>query len=207
MTKDPNPPSLNFGFNPGDNKPKMMNMGGPPTMSMGGPPMMFMGLGGPMGGPKPVYLPEPMNVNKDPQFIEKKSAQYKACMETINASITDAFNDKVYGMFLGAFVGDSAGAYLEFYGGEDDNDMIKPPESDLDKAMKMPGGGYHAIASGQITDDSEMMQCLLWAYVESNEKVAEGEPKQLDLNLLANRYGDWFNSDPFDIGIATTESI
>jgi ADP-ribosyl-[dinitrogen reductase] hydrolase len=129
-------------------------------------------------------------------------------MEVIGASITnDAFNDKVYGMFLGAFVGDAAGAYLEFYGGTDDDDMIKPPIDVLEVAMQMPGGGYHEIAPGQITDDSEMMMCLIWAYIESNEKVAEGEVKQLDLNLLANRYGDWFNSDPYDIGIATTESI
>ena len=42
-------------------------------------------------------------------------------MEVIKASIGDAFNEKTYGMFLGAFIGDACGAYLEFYGGMDDN--------------------------------------------------------------------------------------
>ena len=58
MTKDPNAPSLSFGFNPADNKPKMMNMGG-------GKPM-FMGMGGPMGGSRNIVLPQCKNVNKDP---------------------------------------------------------------------------------------------------------------------------------------------
>lgn len=42
MVKNPDAPQLSMGFNPNDNKPKMV--------SMGGPPMMFMGLSGPMGG-------------------------------------------------------------------------------------------------------------------------------------------------------------
>ena len=69
-------------------------------------------------------------------------------METINASIADTFNERVFGMFLGAFVGDATGAYLEFYGGTDDRDIIMASEEVLDKTMQMPGGGFHGTAPG-----------------------------------------------------------
>ena len=42
MVKSPDAAKLSMGFNPNDNKPKMVSMGGPPTM--------FLGLSGPMGG-------------------------------------------------------------------------------------------------------------------------------------------------------------
>ena len=45
-------------------------------------------------------------------------------MGIINESIKDPFNERVYGMFLGAFVGDSCGSYLEFYGGLEDHELI-----------------------------------------------------------------------------------
>lgn len=49
------------------------------------------------------------------------------------------------------------------------------------------------------------MQCLLWGYVESNP--GDELPRKLDLNKVSDRYGNWFNSDPFDIGNATTEAL
>lgn len=49
------------------------------------------------------------------------------------------------------------------------------------------------------------MQCLLWGYVESNPDGSD--PKKVDLNCISDRYGNWFNSDPFDIGNATTEAL
>lgn len=210
MTKDPNPPVMNMGFsmgdNPNDKKPMMMpgfggpmGMGGGHPMMMGmgggGPPMMFMGMGG------PIMLPGPDNVNTEPAFVQSKQDQYKAAIGIINESIKDPFNERAYGCLVGAFVADACGAFLEFYGGTEDNMMQQPSEEHLNQAMEMPGGGFHKTAAGQVTDDCEMMQCLLWAYADSNKDG--GDPKKLDLNLLATRYGDWYNSDPFDIGIAT----
>ena len=71
---------------------------------------------------------------------------------------------------MGAFVGDACGAYLEFYGGFDENEMMLPGEDVIDKAMGMPGGGCHQVAAGQPTDDSELMMCLIWGYIESNKE-------------------------------------
>ena len=82
MTKDPNPPMFNMGYNPNDKPsmagPPMLSMGenpndskGPMMMGMGGPMTMFMGLGGPMsmgGGnmQSEPYLDGPANVNTNP---------------------------------------------------------------------------------------------------------------------------------------------
>ena len=126
-------------------------------------------------------------------------------MGIINDSIKDPFNERAFGCLMGAFVADSCGSYLEFYGGTDDSELIMASEEVLDKCMTMPGGGYHEVAPGQVTDDTELMQCLLWGYVESNPD--NSEPKKLDLNKVSDRYGSWFNSDPFDIGNATTEGL
>ena len=59
----------------------------------------------------------------------------------------------MYGSIIGAFVGDAAGAYLEFAHYVD--------KEGVEKALKFPGGGAFAVGPGQITDDSEMAMCLL----------------------------------------------
>ena len=54
--------------------------------------------------------------------------------------------------------------------------------------MKMPGGGYHTVAAGQVTDDSEMMQSLMLGYIKSNEGVAAGDEKQFDFEHIGKQY-------------------
>jgi len=74
------------------------------------------------------------------------------------------------GCVLGAFVGDAAGATLEFL----DHYSIK--KDSVEKAMRLEGGGLLRVGPGQITDDSEMALCLLTAAHENVEC--------LDLNLI-----------------------
>ena len=64
--------------------------------------------------------------------------------------------------------------------------------------MEMPGGGYFNVGRGQITDDSELAMCLLWAIVEGNRDG--GGTSVLSMPHIARRYGMWVNSDPFDCG-------
>lgn len=139
---------------------------------------MMMGMGGPMRSPPPI--PGPKNVNTSEAFVQAKKEQYKTCMAAISESVKDAFNERAWGCLMGAFVADSCGSYLEFYGGTDDHELIMASEEVLDKCMTMPGGGYHEVAPGQVTDDTELMQCLLWGYVDSNP--ADVQPRRLDLN-------------------------
>lgn len=56
----------------------------------------------------------------------------------------------------------------------------------MDNCMKMPGGGYHGCAPGQVTDDSEMMMSLTFGYIKSNENVGPGDEKQFDYNIVGN---------------------
>ena len=75
----------------------------------------------------------------------------------------------------------------------------------MDDCMTMPGGGVHEVAPGQITDDSELMMCLLWGYVDSNKD--DSQPRVFDLDALAIRCAMWVNSDPFDIGNTTENAL
>ena len=57
------------------------------------------------------------------------------------------------GCLLGAFIGDAAGARLEFLG-------RLPSEQELADALAMMGGGVLRVAPGQITD----MGSSLWRW-------------------------------------------
>lgn len=92
----------------------------------------------------------------------------------------------VYRSMLGAFVGDAAGATLEF-GGKPTSEMVR-------HAMTMPGGGVHRVGPGQITDDGEL---ILAAFQHiSPWRDGLGIPRT---NLI-RAYGEWYKTRPFDIG-------
>ncbi|MBE9042114.1 ADP-ribosylglycohydrolase family protein, partial [Oscillatoriales cyanobacterium LEGE 11467] len=100
-------------------------------------------------------------------------------------------HDAAMGGFLGALVGDAAGATLEFLG-------RKPTPEDVTWAMGMPGGGVWNVAPGQITDDGELTLCLA-------QGLAVKEP--FDLEAIACNYTRWIDSNPFDIGNTTAYSL
>ena len=56
------------------------------------------------------------------------------------------------------------------------------------------------VSPGQITDDSEMAISLLRGILNS-------EDKELDPLFIAKEYLDWYNSNPFDIGMTTANGI
>ncbi|KAH7491942.1 hypothetical protein PRIC1_002587 [Phytophthora ramorum] len=95
--------------------------------------------------------------------------------------------DQAYGAFLGLLCGDAAGATLEFSPG-----IIT--ESDVSRAMTMPGGGVFRVGKGQITDDSELALSLARGLLGHHPD--EGFP----LESVARQYAAWCDSKPFDIG-------
>ena len=95
------------------------------------------------------------------------------------------------GCLLGAFIGDAAGARLEFLG-------RRPSEQELAEALAMKGGGVLRVAPGQITDDGELTLAMASALI--------GEQKFPRERVAAN-YRAWFSSKPFDIGHATRASL
>lgn len=99
--------------------------------------------------------------------------------------------DAAWGCLLGALAGDAAGATLEFLGHQ-------PTIEEVNRAMQMPGGGVLGVAPGQITDDGELTLCLAKALAERQE---------FEIESIARNYGQWVDSNPFDIGDTTSASL
>lgn len=93
----------------------------------------------------------------------------------------------IYRSMLGAFVGDAAGATLEF--------GRRPVTAEMaDAAMRMPGGGVMGVGRGQITDDGELTLAA-WSAIHPWDSYV-GIPRT---NLI-RAYADWIKSRPFDCG-------
>lgn len=92
---------------------------------------------------------------------------------------------KPYQASLLAFaVGDALGATTEF---------CTPAEirNEYGVHRDIIGGGWLDLEPGQITDDTEMTLCVARSLVEHRGFV---------LSDVADRFVDWYNSDPVDIG-------
>lgn len=96
-----------------------------------------------------------------------------------------------YGCLLGLFVGDAAGAPLEFL--HETNPVSI--ERLVQQAMHMGGGGAFNVAAGQLTDDSELAISLLRGLV--GVRPQDGFPAE----AVARKYNTWMDADyPFDVG-------
>ena len=69
----------------------------------------------------------------------------------------------------------------------------------------MPGGGPFMVDAGQFTDDSELSMCLMHGLI--NGTTSDQNQRTLDLNSIAEYYGKWIRSDPFDIGNTTKSAL
>ena len=84
---------------------------------------------------------------------------------------------------IGAFVGDSCGSLNKF--------AEKPlTEVELDFCFTMPGGGECAMNPGQVTDDGELMLCLMHALTSTSD------PNLFDLDEIVHYYKKWTESKP-----------
>lgn len=96
------------------------------------------------------------------------------------------------GSVVGAFVGDAAGAVLEFFG-------QKIKHEDVERALTFPGGGAFRWGKGELTDDSEMALSLLNSLLETKGKVSSLS--------LATHYFKWGQSRPKDMGNTTCNAV
>ncbi|KAH7306406.1 hypothetical protein KP509_22G009900 [Ceratopteris richardii] len=91
------------------------------------------------------------------------------------------------GALLGLFVGDAAGATLEF--------TLRPITEEMARrSMHMPGGGALRVGPGQITDDSELAISLSRALSFKDPRLG------LPVDAIARSYAEWLQSNPFDVG-------
>lgn len=63
------------------------------------------------------------------------------------------------------------------------------------------------MGPGQVTDDSEMSMCLMWALIEANKDKDEGQERELNTDIIAKWYMLWLESDPFDIANTTYSAL
>lgn len=103
-------------------------------------------------------------------------------------------NNYIYYTFLAGWCAEAAGARLEFR-------KTRFSEGEVYEAMHMTGITTSGVYPGQITDDSEMEICLLSALIEGKDD------EYFPLERIAEKYIEWYNSEPFDIGQTTTYAI
>ena len=107
--------------------------------------------------------------------------------------------DRALGAVFGAFIGDAAGAVLEFGG--------TPSQKKVDEALEFNGGGALRVGPGQITDDSEMAMCIMYGLTDPECAIEPDRvPKVLNLDGIAHYFATWSLS-AFDIGITTSNAL
>ena len=98
---------------------------------------------------------------------------------------------KAQGCLLGLACGDALGRPVEFKSAEE-------IESQHGTLTEMLGQGTHGQPPGTITDDTEMALCIAESLVDR---------RGFDPNDVADRFVDWLDSEPFDIGLMTRDSL
>jgi ADP-ribosyl-[dinitrogen reductase] hydrolase len=95
--------------------------------------------------------------------------------------------DRIAGILLGSAVGDALGVPYEF--------AAPPGPSEV---PEMRGGGLGNYAPGEWSDDTQMAACILLAAVDHPDL---SDPRAL--NFIADKFMDWFQDGPADIGNQT----
>jgi len=99
--------------------------------------------------------------------------------------------DAAKGTLLGLACGDALGRPVEF----------RSPAQISDQhgtLTDMVGYGTHGKPAGTVTDDTDLALCIVRSLVE------EGE---FDGQDIADRFADWYDDGPFDVGLMTADAI
>jgi ADP-ribosyl-[dinitrogen reductase] hydrolase len=102
--------------------------------------------------------------------------------------------NEIYYTFLAGWCAEAAGARLEFRHERFSKKIVE-------QALHMTGEPTSGIYPGQITDDSEMEIALLSALLEAKNEEC------FPIDLIANKYIEWYNSKPFDISQTTSFAL
>lgn len=97
-------------------------------------------------------------------------------------------------VFLAGWCADAVGARLEFT-------KHKYDETTVIEAMHFIGENIVGVYPGQFTDDSEMEIALL------NGLLLGKDSDYFPIEEIATEYIEWYNSNPFDIGLTTRNAL
>ena len=100
---------------------------------------------------------------------------------------------RAIGCLQGVFVGDAFGAQYEFMSHDEIKEILTENGHILGQSYC-----WKFIASGQITDDSEMAIALLRAILDTAKSNPHG--KFYDDEIARQHYRAWLASEPFDVG-------
>lgn len=101
------------------------------------------------------------------------------------------FEDRAKGVLLGLACGDALGRPVEFAS----PDRI---EREHGQVTEMLGHGTHGQPAGTITDDTDMALCIIRSLLECD---------RFDPEDIADRFVEWYESGPFDIGGMTRRAL
>ena len=107
-------------------------------------------------------------------------------------TVDDDALDRAKGCLFGQVIGDNLGALVEFER-EDEIARCYP-----DGVRDLREGGTWDILAGQATDDSELALALARTLIET---------KHYDRDVVADAYGDWYASGPFDCGTTIARAL
>lgn len=109
-------------------------------------------------------------------------------------SKADEIKDKVFGAMFGFAIGDAMGATTEFMD-------AKEIKAKYGKVENIIGGGWLNLKAGAVTDDTEMMLCVVKAAMDSEQDV------RLFPKCVADRFIEWYRGGPKDVGGACAAGI
>mmetsp|Transcript_8756 Transcript_8756/g.15048 ORF Transcript_8756/g.15048 Transcript_8756/m.15048 type:complete len:394 (-) Transcript_8756:759-1940(-) len=135
--------------------------------------------------------------NTNDNSIDNSVAAKSNLFDDKTGDCLDERLNRALGSVFGACIGDAAGAPLECLGREAN-------QLELKKALELFGGGTHHTAPGQVTDDGELTVSLARGLYRC---CVENEHAEFDLDMIADAYGEWARSAPFDMGLTCGSSI
>jgi ADP-ribosyl-[dinitrogen reductase] hydrolase len=99
--------------------------------------------------------------------------------------------DAAAGAFLGLACGDALGRPVEFQSSTE----IATRHGTVDEMLSH---GTHNQPAGTVTDDTDLALCIARSLVE--QEAFDGQD-------IAERFSDWYDNGPFDIGLMTADAI
>src|SRR5437868_14195778 len=101
----------------------------------------------------------------------------------------------ICGLLFGQIIGDALGTRYEFTFSDESKKMIFDDiKNSKNGKLNILGGGVFKVKPGQVTDDTELAFGLLYSILQN---------KTYNKEDVANKYLEWYNSNPFDIGRTT----
>lgn len=102
--------------------------------------------------------------------------------------------DHIAGAVYGFAVGDSVGATTEFMSKEE----IKSKYGEVTKQL---GGGWLDLNPGEVTDDTQMMTCVMEALMKYPDDIAMFQEECME------QFIEWLDTEPKDVGCTCRDGI